>query len=205
MKAKVYGELSIRFPDLQSDDPVLFADPAPPEKLKPFRFYLVHAYRHFGKLDNNGVLVESTRDIEKATRDEKTWKEHIETALLVCTATDIIPARCTFKTTKTKAAHISIEALKRASTPDWAKDSPEHTASLVAPDPRFRFTTTVRLSGKPGSGNPYVVATGVIRPTTMADWTALANKLGDKDWAARCDKTIAAWQNHVKYCQEKER
>lgn len=177
-----YVRLSSILPDLEEGSPVLILpQPEKPVLLDPFRYYLVASKYHYSEVDNRGEIVRSTFDRDKAKGDRQLL-EHVEAIILVVLSDRIVPATCTFKTTKLSGIQPAIEAFTTASTPEWGALSAEHKASLIVPDPRFRFVTTVRM--RPGTsrstGNNYIAAQGIVRPTGAADWKAIADWLKDQ-------------------------
>ncbi len=206
MAKTLYPKILSSCPGVEEGDPVLILpEPANPVHLNPYKFYLVHAWQHFSTLDNIGNIVKMTLDAEKARRD-KDWKEFIETVVIVQTPTGLVPARCTFKTTKANAAHRGIEARVTAAGADWSKKSPEHAASLAMPEPWMRFTCTVRLkkaTGR-GSGFNYVAATSVINPTGVADWQALKELFEDEKRAKLCAYVVDQYYQRVNEVKAKE-
>ena len=174
-KGQTFAKIAQQIPDLQDGDPVL-VNGDEYTRLNPFRFYIVDAFQHFSAVDGQGQIIETTLDAEKA-REDKEYKEHIETMLIVQHADNLVPATCTFKTTKTNAAHRALETLKKASDLEsWSKLSAEHKASAAVPYPYARFITTVTLKRGTGkkSGFAFVAANGMVRPTGLADWDRLA-------------------------------
>jgi hypothetical protein len=185
-KGQAFAEVARRIPDLQDSDPVLLrgAD-TPPVRLNPLRFHLIAAFQHFSVVDSMGQIVKSTLDVDSAREDRAyKWLEHIESVILVCLGDGgLCPARCTFKTTKTNAAHTAIAALNQAGNPDeWAKQGPDYRASLPAPYAWARFTATVTLTRgtAKGSGFKFAAAKSFITPTGLADWQALAAAFQDE-------------------------
>lgn len=181
-------------PGLNDGDPILIAGNKPPIKLDPFRFYLVEAFQHFSVVDSQGNLVRTSLDPEAATADRE-LKEHIETCILVIHGNELTPARCTFKTTKTNAAHTARLAVLEAGKPSWAQHSPEHKASLVCPVPwgRAIATVTLKRATSRSSGFAYVSANARVAPSGAADWTMLAAHLKDERFVRLCNDVKEQW------------
>lgn len=193
-KGSAFGKILLQIPGLDDGDPVLIrGGNESPVKLSPFRFYLLHESPHYSVVEETGELSESTFDAEVAKAAGRKFSEHIETVILVCLPLSIVPARCTFKTLKVRAAQTARKTLHDASGPTWAKLSAEHAATLVSPDPRFRFTTTVTLSRQTfkGTGRSGVIATGVPRPTSVADWAQVADFFNDPKACKLLTATVA--------------
>lgn len=200
-KAKNYAALIQAYPDLEESDPFLIQpDPARPIKLNPFTFLLLRQFQHFADVDNNGQIIK-TYDEPGSGR-----KEHIETAILAYHNGELTPATCTFKTTKAAAAKTAIKTLELAAdTEKWGRNSPDHNATIAIPDPRFRFTTTVKLRPSVGqsSGNAYVAATGLCRPTTVADWQVIGSKLNDPKFTAAMAAVLKAFDGRRRFVNSK--
>lgn len=177
-----FAELKAAIPSLVEGDPVLVIDGQPPQKLDPLKFILLRADRYFAQVDATGAIRQVTRDVEKA-RKGRDWKDHYETVLLVLLPDRVVPARCTFKTTKTNAIANALKALARAQTPEWANESAAHKATLAIPDARFRFVTTVTLRRGTGqtSGVAYTAANGFVNPLSSTEWSNLSDALADDD------------------------
>ncbi len=201
LKGSAYGKLAPFFPDMQEGDPILILpDPARPVKLDPLRFYLVHAKTHYSEVDQNGQIIRSTFNIDEA-RADRSLKEHVEGVVLVCLDTGLVPARVTFKSTKVKAAWTAINTHEAAKdTEAWGKLSPEHAATLVCPDPRFRYTTTVKMSYgnvSRSSGFKFTLATGFAKPSTVADWQAITKAFSDEAFCKLCDAVVGGWKSRI--------
>lgn len=200
LKSAAFPKLAPYYPDLREGEPVLFKGADSHVRLDPFRYYLIQYRVHYTEADSEGSVVRSTMDAGVAKGD-KSLKENVETVLIVCTKEGLVPARCTFRTTKTKAVWSAINHLAVAKDGDkWGKLSPEHAATLGAPDPRFRFTATVHLSyGRlsKSTGYKFTEASATVKPTALADWQALTAALNDKAFRALCDDVVTQWKERI--------
>lgn len=200
LKSPAFQKVAPYFPHLKEGEPVLFTPDDAPIRLDPFRFILAHAKAHYSEIDGEGKIVRTSFSRDEAAKD-KTLQEHVEAMILVIIGEKLVPARCTFKGTKVKAGWIAISALEIAKEGDkWSKISPDHKASLVVPDPRVRYSTTVTMSFgnvSRSSGHKYTVASGFAKPTTAPDWQLLATFLPREDFRAAADAVFAAWKDRL--------
>lgn len=203
-----FAELKQSIPSLAEGDAVLIRSGVAPVKLSdlPFKFLLVRADRYFAQVDATGAIIRVTRDVENARKDKFSWKDHYETVLFVVLPDGLVPARCTFKTTKTNAAAAALKALVEAQTPEWADRSAAHKATLAIPEPRFRFTTTVTLRRSTGltSGVPYTAANAIVQPLSGAEWAQLATALADDNFKATCVQINEEFERRLEYVNAKE-
>lgn len=161
--------------DLQDGDPVLvLPEPELPIRLQPLRFSLFAAFGYFADVDQAGTILSAGHE-----KTEKLNREHVEAVVFIYLPERLVPARMTFKTTKCQAAHKAIAALKLAAEPGWAKLSPEHGTSMMAPYPWSRFSVSVRTSTRTSrtSGFKYVAADADIRPTGVTEWKLIGDSL----------------------------
>lgn len=192
-KGKTFAEVARHISDLQEGDPVLLqGENVYPIKLNPFRFYLISAFQHFSQVDNLGQITRTILDADRAREDKASkWVEHVETVLLVKLSHGaLVPARCTFKSTKTNAIHAAIAEVNAAADAEsWAAKSPEHKASLAVPHPWARVLTTVTLKRgtSKSSGFSFVAAGGFVTPTGLADWQSLASAFQDPAFRQLCE------------------
>jgi hypothetical protein len=175
-KQSTYARTLSKFPSASEGEPfVIVPEPDDPVKLDPFKFYLLHAKGYFAQFDNSGYPVAVTESEEEAKQDRK-WKDVVESVILCEVNGGLIATRATFKTTKVKPARLAMDAYKLASTPQWAEKSAEHKASLMIPAPQLRFYTVVKVKPQQtsrSSGNLYQPADGIVRPSGVADWKLL--------------------------------
>lgn len=161
--------------NLEDGDPVLVMPDGERVHLAGrFKFYLVFATQYWAHVSNDGAIIRATFDGAEADGD-KDLGEHVDTMLLVPNPVNgqLVPARCTFKTTKTNAAHSALATMKKAENADmeWYNKSAEHKATLAIPLVRHRFISEVSL--KRGFGkHAYVAANSKQRPVTIAEWNA---------------------------------
>jgi hypothetical protein len=199
-KGQTFAKVAQQIPDLQDGDAILIRGDSY-TRLNPFRFYLVQAFQHFSIVDSQGSITETTFDLETAKQDKtRRWSEHVETVIIVIMPDgSLVPATCTFKTTKTNAAHKAIEEMRAASeVVTWAERSPEHKASSFAPWPYARFVVTVTLKrGTSKGGFAFVAANAFTRPTGLADWQALAEAFKDDKFKKLCEAVYDRYQDRV--------
>lgn len=208
-KGQAFASLSVQIPGLGEGDPVLIEQGAPPLKLNPFRFFLTHAYQHWSVVDNIGTIIRSTEDREVAKENPPGggyWAEHIETVLFVRLPDRVVPARCTFKTTKTNAAHAAIAGLELASSPEFGDRSPEHKAALQMPYPWARVVTEVSLSTRTShsSGFRYTAAKGIVKPSVESDWKLFAAFFSDPKNVELAQAVVAAHEDRKDQVKSKE-
>ena len=209
-KGDSFAKLLPKLPGLQDGDPVLVPGGVnPPVILNPFKFYLIAAWQHFSVVTTTGEIVKSTLNPVHVKRNPGSqWNEHIETVLVVDAGKELglIPARCTFKTTKCRAAFKAIQTNQQAQDPSlWEKLSPEHKESLVATEAWARFVTTVtlkRMTSK-SSGLAYTAADAFCTPTTLADWKRLGHFFQDEKNKAMCDAVMEQHGKRVKQISTK--
>lgn len=118
---------------------------------------------------------EGSGDIIAASFEErpKPFKEAVEAVILVYFEDRIVAANIQFRTTKCGAAKTMADALKLASTPEWANESAAHKESLIVTQPFGRFFGVLTLQPpRPGksSGLPYKPLVAEIKPTTLVEW-----------------------------------
>ena len=182
LKSPLFAKVAGAFPNLNEGEPVLF-EGEQMTKLDDMTFYLIKASAHWSVCDPNGEIIKSYLDKDEGAKRRKETREHVETVLLVQVKDRLVPARCTFKTTKTRAAFTAWQTKDTAKSEIWASLSPEHKATLVVPDPRFRYKTTVKLQFgiiSKSSGMKMTLAAGIVKPTTVADWGMLSKWLKDE-------------------------
>lgn len=188
-KGQTFARLAPQIPGLQDGDPVLVRDEKG-LKLNPFKFYLIDAFQHFSVVDNQGAIVKSMFDVERAREDKiNKWNEHIEAVILVVDGDTLTPARCTFKTTKTAAAHAAVSAAKVAADAEaWGALSAEHKTSLAVPTHWARYITTATLKrGTSKGGFAFVAANGFVTPTGLSDWNLLSEAFKDDSFRKLCE------------------
>lgn len=204
-KGQSFGEVARQIPSIQDGDPILVRAKAA-TKLNPFRFYLAAAFQHFSMVDTMGCIVKATLDSTVA-RSDRAWQEHIEALIIVVLDDELVPARCTFKTTKTNAAHTAIKTLReiREEPEEWAKRSPEHKLTVKVPLDWARFTTTVTLKRgtSRSTGFNYVAANGFAEPTGAADWKLLADAMKDDNFNMLCDDTLRRHEQRISEVKQK--
>jgi hypothetical protein len=197
-KSASFGLMLVSIPDLADGDPVLVQpEPLLPVKLSPFRFFWPGlAFQHWSALDESGQITETV--LEDPGRDSG-MGEHIEACILVIHGNALIPARCTFKTTKTGAFHAANEALRVASTPAWADISAAHRATLSAPAPWLRFTTTVTVVPylSKSTGRTSKIGRGKANPSTPADWQMIGEFFRNEDNVKLTTLVQSAWERRV--------
>lgn len=196
-KSPAFADLSRDLPGLQDGDPVIVTEP--PVRLNPFRFYLIDGFQHWSILDGEGKPFKTTLDKEKAA-ESRDWKEHVETLLIVVTEEGLVPARCTFKTTKTNAAMKAVQTLRIARDAEaWGGISPAHKATLGIPQAWARFLTTVTLKRgtSRSSGFAYVAANAFVEPTGVAEWKQLADAFKDAAFKSLADATHKSFMSRV--------
>lgn len=207
-RSENFARWSAEVPGLNDGDPLLVRG----EKLVrllPFQFHLIRAFQHFSIVDNTGTILRMTRDpnVAKAESTKSArFDEHIETVLLVVLPDEIVPARCTFKTTKTNAAHKAIQAVTLAATPEWAKLSPDHKETLNAPQPWMRVLVNVTLKAgtSRSSGFRYVAANASIKPTGVADWRRIGKFFEDEQGTASANEVVAQYERRLEDVMAKE-
>lgn len=199
-KGQTFSKVAQKIPDLQDGDPILVCGDSY-TRLNPFRFYLIQAFQHFSIVDSQGQITETTLDREKAKADTiRRWLEHVETVLIVILPDgSLVPATCTFKSTKVNAAHKATEELRKAAnTEEWAALSPEHKASAIAPWPYARFVATVTTKrGTSKNGFAFVAANAFTRPTGLADWQALGDAFKDAEFKKLCEAVFYRYQDRI--------
>ncbi len=116
------------------------------------------------------VLATSLKELPKP------WKEHIEAVLLVYFDDRIVPANILFRSTKCPPGVTMSEALKEASTPEWAARGQAYADTMGIPQPFMRFYGIITLGEKRisnSSGNPYTPAKCEVKPTSTPEWQLL--------------------------------
>jgi hypothetical protein len=208
-KAKSFPRMVQAIPDLAEGDPVLvLPEPMLPVKLSPFRFFFPgYAFQHWTASDEDGAIIATSladpgRDaaiVDPKTGKDTYYGEHIEACLLVIHGAKLVPARATFKTTKTNGIHAALDALKVAKKPEWADISPAHKATLMAPAPWLRFTVTVTVGPylSKSTGRTSRVAKGKANPATAADWQMVREFFEGEGNAALTETVQQAWSRRV--------
>lgn len=200
----LWPRASIAIPGVKEAEPILFpAEPRVPIRLAPFQFFLIRAEKYFGVYNDSGHLVKASPTDPK----QAGWTETYETALLVVVGDELIPARCTFKGAKCKAIKLAVDAAHLAGKPDWPKLSAAHAATIDIPDPRFRFTTMVRVTKEtvksgPRAGSSYYLASGSVLPIA-AEGRKLLLKFPTGDWAACAGAVNEAFDKRMLDVKEK--
>lgn len=156
---------------------LFFPEPEAPIRLVPMQFMLLAATQYWAETkDRQLVRVSMRKDIG--------LKEQIDAALLIILNDKIVPARCTFRTTKCPACLTAVKELKAArETETWAKKSEEHQIVAAHVDnPSYRFTATVRTSGRTAaSGFAYKLAESTCKPSTPAELKLLQKLFESED------------------------
>lgn len=161
-----WSEYSQKIRDLADGDAVLVEN-GEPRKIAPFIFWLLDVHQYWCTLDhefkpNRAWLVkESGQGV----------KEVLATMILVLHGGQLHPATCRFTGPMAKGVYSSKDcALGEAASPDWAKKSPDHAATLSIPQPNLRFKTELTWRMKKGrSGFPYYISSAYILPTSLGD------------------------------------
>jgi hypothetical protein len=122
--------------------------------------------------------VNAAGEIQKVSMKEVPYpyKEHIESVLLVYFDDRIVPANVQFRTTKCPAAKSLADALIKASTPEWEKESPAHKETLAISQPFMRFYGEMYLGPQRTSktnGMPYRPTKCDVKPTSPSEWRLL--------------------------------
>ncbi len=185
---------------VQDGDPVLvYPEPDKPEPLPTFRFGLFAAQGYFADVDSIGNILKARYETGHFGADGKALREHIDSIIFVHLADKVVPARCTWKTTKCLAVKKAVQALKDAADPEWGGISAEHQASLVAPYPWARFTCTVSTTKRTSrtSGYAYVAADCLVSPTGVGDWKRIGDGLGNEDWMKSMAACIEGYKRRL--------
>ncbi len=200
-------KVAMHYPDLQDGWPLLFCGGDKPIKLDPMKFLLVHMQVHWSSADSNGEIVKSILDPELVDPKNRDVKENLETVLLIYEGNRLVPARCTFRSTKTRAGWIAKQTLDYAKDDaTWAKLSPEHQASLAVKDARFRFYTQVKLAFgnvSKSNGFKYTIAGGIPKVTTLEDWKLIKASFEDPAFRKTLDHCISQFQERMTYVRSK--
>jgi hypothetical protein len=186
-------------PDLADGDPVLIQpEPLLPVRLSPFRYFFPgFVFQHWSEVDETGSVVSTVLEDPRERGDPH--MEHLECAILVIHGGKLIPARCTFKTTKADGGHAAVQALKVAQTPAWADLSPAHKATLIAPAPWLRFTVTVTVQPhtSKATGRKSMIAKGKANPSTAPDWQMIGDFFGNAENVKVTEAVQQAWESRV--------
>jgi hypothetical protein len=195
-KSPSYPKVVAAIPDVQEGDVVLMGQNI--QRLEPARFYVIHARVHYSEVDAAGNVLRSTTDPERASGDKK-LAEHIEAVLLVVTPDGLVPARCQFKGARLKAIRNALDTLEEAKTAAWGAKSKEHEASLVSPDARFRFVSTIRVTFQTSRSNgfKYALATSTAKPSGVADWKMVGEFFQDPVNVKLTEAVIESWKERL--------
>jgi hypothetical protein len=183
---KTYSRVQRDLPDADVGTPVVIP-PKDTDKviaLTPFRFLLLRSWHYFAKTDQQGNIVEAIEGKDDA-RKQKGFGDYIETVVLaVLSDNSLLPARCTFKTTKASAYFKAKDAVLAASNDsEWASRSEAHRQTLALKQPNLRVVHSVKLTSltfKTGfSGH---LATSTSAPLSSELAKVLAESVTDADW-----------------------
>lgn len=173
--------------------------------LDPMVYILMRSKQLFCTEDNSGNITGASYDAEAFKRGER--KEYVETVILVLTDEFIVPARCLFKTLKVGSVYPAIGALAQCTTDEWGKKGPDFQATLAITEPRFRFKTKVIVNDvtAKSSGRCNAIGSAQVLPTTVSDWTRLAqfwNDTATQDLLTECrddyDMRIAELEKNMR-------
>jgi hypothetical protein len=174
-------------------------------KLDPFEFHLLAATRLWVQSDDTGKVVLDVTDV-----DPRSWKspykENIEAAILVYSGDTIVPAKCSFRTTKAGPGRVANNELASAGTPEWAKQSKDHaTIAGKLPVPFSRFFIRVETTRKvaKGSGLPMYVAEGTSILTTPAKADMISAAFKDENFRKAVAAVMDGYTGRVKELQGK--
>lgn len=168
-------------------------------RLDPLKFHLLAAEQFWCERDQTGNTIRTTR--EKPDSWKSPFKEEVIAALLVYAGDDVIPALCSFRTTKSGGIHPAVNALRQVveQPGEWGALSADHQASLALNLPFSRFTTTVsmRKDTAKGSGNPMFLARGSVKPITAGEWKVLKDALESPSIAEAVNGVTVAFKSRV--------
>jgi hypothetical protein len=148
--------------------------------LDPMVYILMRSKQLFCVEDSSGNPIKMSYDSEEFKKGDR--KEYVETVILVITDDFIVPARCLFKTLKVGSVYPAIGALAQCTTDEWAEKGPDFKATLAITEPRFRFKTKVIVNDvtAKSSGRCNAIGSAQVLPTTVSDWTRLAQFWNDE-------------------------
>lgn len=180
--------LATRLPGMQDGDQVLvWPEPRLPERLSPMRFTMVCCKQYWVQKLPGGARGPVSVEQKPWKSD---WAEEVHAACVVYVQRDggleAVPASCTFKTVKTRAALSVKLQVEAAAREDWAGLSEVHRmayAALAKPFLRVVGTVSVQRSTGP-TGNPMAKATASVVPASPAEWRALKELSEDPGDAA---------------------
>lgn len=168
------------------------------KKLSPFEFQLMDYRQLWVERDQTGKNV-----IGVTAVDPRNWKsaykENIEAAVLAFTDVGIIPAVCSFRTTKTEAGHVAIRMLRQATDPNWASKSKDHaeTAKFPLPFTRFYIATTTQRDVSKSSGFPFYKTVSTGHLITAPKAAQLQKFLTSPEGKEAIRKTMTIFDNRV--------
>lgn len=196
-KSPKWAELSAALPGLHEGDPILcFPEPDDPVKLAPMKFFLWSARGYFAELSESDGEILDASWVEDSLRPA--LKEAVDSVILVFVGDRIIPARCTWRTTKCPAVKLAVKARDRAASPEWGKTGPDYAASLAIDQPFARFTTTVSVVERTGGkGRKYQLANGKISPASVGDYAVLKAMFADPDQRKLFDRIVEGYDRRL--------
>lgn len=207
-KGQAFATVAAHVPGLDEGDPVLIrGEKVKPIKLNPFRFYLIGAFQHFSAVDGMGTITKTVLSKDAVQSDPGTkYLEHLETCIIVLADGELVPARCTFKSTKINPAHTAVSTLREATeTENWASRGEAYKLSCSVAQPWGRFFTTVTLKRgvSRANGFAYVAAGGFVTPTGPVEWKALADFFEGEENQKLCDAAYRRWEERVREIKQK--
>lgn len=168
-----WSDLVQQVPGLADGDAVLIGD-GDPRKIAPLTFFLLDAFQFWAVLGGQDADYKPMKTwLKKPEVDSWNSKRINETltfATMLLDRDTLIPASMRLSSGMCQGGYSSIRAVSEAGSPEWAKLSSEHAATMPIPQPNLRFKTELSWRPKKSRGGYlYFVSSGRIIPTTTGD------------------------------------
>jgi hypothetical protein len=163
--------------------------------LRPLRFWLLQATPFRSRMDAAGNVIQASRDFH----DKAAGDEHIVTLIVVDAGGRLVPCKADFRKAAWQVANDALNGVKRATSPEFPKESDAARVAAQFPAPFGRVTITASVGSKVSrtSGKKYYPASAVATPTTVTDLKRLSEALQDPEFAKRHDDALRAYQYRV--------
>jgi hypothetical protein len=192
-KAGTWESLRQLHPGVKEGDAFIGYPDGQLEVLQPFKLFLVKFKQCWTIRDDTNTLEEVTFSNPGRRSD---YTEEFLTLCIVITPHRMVPVVGFFGGTKAGAIQPAAQALRKAGTPEWLKQSPAHSASAKCPLPFGRFVVHITTKQKTGrvSGLPYTLGVGQVTPASLEEIAALEKALQDPEFVAEFRRGLEVYQ-----------
>lgn len=181
-----WSDVAPKIPGLTDGDAVLFRD-GEPEKISPLVFFLMDIFQYWNVKNSD----HKPRKTWLAKPESDTFEgskiiESLSVAILLLKGSELIPATFRVEKAMCRGMYAAKDAVQLAQSPEWAKQSPDHAATLSIAQPNLRYKTELTWRKKPGRGGfAYFISSAKIHPTTIGDGALFAKSQADERFAEK--------------------